>query len=216
MIEHGTIPWFNFNTSPVIIRDISEQQEQAAPWGKASWVLSVKQGGQQCPHQQGPSPTVPKPDEQSRFGCNTQSEESLKHQAKLNWRRRSQVKLRNHQQVWIRSSDTSKLSATAVIPGRSRVRWLLKVLKCKPGSQVSRSGSGSAAYITSHRHGSTVAQSAAKDKGLSSNFSAKEWEATPFHSSLSWGYAAVPYQHSSMGDQIQGRKSVPRTWENHK
>lgn len=62
----------------------------------------------------------------------------------------------------------------AVIPGKSEVRKHIRVWKCKPGSQVSRSGSGSAGYISRHRHGSTVAQSAAKDKSLSSNFSAKE------------------------------------------
>lgn len=81
---------------------------------------------------------------------------------------------KSSQQVWIRSTDTTKLSPTAGIPGSSGVRRLLKVLKCKPGSQVSRSGSGSAGYISRHRHVNTVAQPAAKDKSLSSNFSAKE------------------------------------------
>lgn len=79
---------------------------------------------------------------------------------------------KSSQQVWIWSSDITKLTPTAVIPGWSGNRRNVKVLKCKPRSQVSRSDSESTGHIS--RYGSTVVQSAAKDKSLSSNFSAEE------------------------------------------
>lgn len=158
-----------------IIRDIREQQEWAAPWEKPNWVLSVKPGGQQCPPQQGPSATMPKADEQSSFGCIKWSEESLK--AKLKWWSMAQVKLRSQVSQcglvqWRYQAQSYLQWSQAGLEWDSRQ---VKVLKCKPGSQVSRSGSGSAGHISGHRQGSTVAQSAAKDKSLSSNFSAKEW-----------------------------------------
>lgn len=163
-----------------IIRDIREQQEWAAPWGKPNWVLSVKQGGQQCPPQQGPNATMPKADEQSSFSCINWSEENLK--AKLKWWRMAQVKLRS-QVSQCGSGAVTRPSSVPLQWSQAGLEWdsrQVKVVKCKPGSQVSRSGSGSAGNISRHRQGSTVAQSAAKDKSLSSNFSAKEGGGTCF------------------------------------
>lgn len=83
---------------------------------------------------------------------------------------------KSSQPVWI--GAVTQPSSVLLQWSQAGLEWdsrQVKVLKCKPGSQVSRSGSGSAGHISRHRQGSTVAQSAAKDKSLSSNFSAKEW-----------------------------------------
>lgn len=212
MTKTGSSP--DLILTPSIIRDIREQQEWAAPWGKASWALSVKQGGQHCPRQQGPNPTIPKPDEQSRFGCINQSKESLKHQAKLKWWRMSKVKL-GSQFSKCGSHPLAQPSSVPLQGSQAGLGWedRSRFLKCKPGSQVSRSGSGSAGYISRHRHSNTELSQQPRTRAWAQTSQQRRGEAS--HSSLSWGYAAVPFQHSSTGDRIQRGKSVPRTWGNH-
>lgn len=100
------------------------------------------------------------------------------------------------------------------------VRRQVKSCKHKPRSQILRLGSPSisAGYMARHRYGSSVTQAATKGKSLSSNVASQQRsrDATASGSSLNWGYAAVPYQHSPSAQVVEppGGESVLRTLRN--
>lgn len=170
---------------------------------------------QQCPHQQGPDPTIPKPDEQSRFSCISESEESLKHQAKLKWWRVSQVKLRSQ----VSKCGSGPLTQPSSVPlqgSQAGLGWEGSSRFWNASQEVKFPGQDLDQQDTSPGTDTLILK-------LSQQPRTRAWpqvsqqrrgEATASHSSLSWGYAAVPYQHSSTGDRIQGGKRVPRTWGN--